>query len=180
MGNKKKAVFITFEGAEGCGKSTHARLLCAFLRRVGFKVLALREPGSTRLGEALRTLLLHKDYEIPAEAELFLYEAARSQLIHEKILPNMYAYDCIICDRFQDATFVYQAYAGGVDRRFVDKVGGYVVRHAAPEATIIFDVPVAVSMRRIVKPDRIPLFGKEIPKEGVSRRFNTAYRARAA
>jgi len=154
--DKRKALFITFEGIEGSGKSTHAARAAEFLRSLGLRVLHVREPGSTKLGEQLRAILLRAAYDIPPLVELFLYEAARAQLLHEVIIPQYSRYDCIICDRFQDATLVYQGYAGGVALDFVKKTGDFVIRAARPDMTIVLDIPVSASMRRMKKnPDRI-------------------------
>ncbi|MBU0878694.1 MAG: dTMP kinase, partial [Candidatus Omnitrophica bacterium] len=111
----KRAVFITIEGLEGSGKSSVIEFLENLLQRKKFSVKVFREPGSTRIGEKIRKILLDKkNKEITSHTELLLYLAARTQLIEEKLNAALSTYDFVICDRFFDSTLVYQGYAGGL------------------------------------------------------------------
>ncbi len=112
--------FITFEGGDGCGKSTQAKLLARRLQQQGREVLLLREPGSTALGEKIRGILLDPDNEgMDPRAELLLYEAARAQMVHEVVMPAVQAGKVVICDRFNDSTMAYQGFARGLGRDVV-------------------------------------------------------------
>ena len=120
----KKGLFITFDGPEGCGKSTQSRLYAEYLKSKGLDVVYTREPGGTKTGEAIRSVLLdqrNKGMDVLTEA--FLYIAARAQIVNEIILPALKKNKIVICDRFQDATVVYQGYAGGVDVKLLDELG---------------------------------------------------------
>ena len=114
-----KGVFITFEGSEGCGKSTHAKMLYAFLLRQGRNVILLREPGGTAISEKIRAILLDKKNNgMSASCELLLYMASRAQVVDEIIAPALSKGVVVICDRFLDSTIAYQGYGLGVDRDF--------------------------------------------------------------
>ena len=104
------SLFLTFEGPDGCGKSTQARLLAEKLRSQGYDVFLTREPGGTSLGEAVRELLLGKEYELTSSAEALLYAAARAQHVEEKIRPALAKGQIVICDRFVDSSLAYQGY----------------------------------------------------------------------
>jgi dTMP kinase len=147
--NLKRGIFITFEGPEGCGKSTHSRLLRGFLKKSGYSCVLTREPGGTKLGEEIRQILLHsKGVEISSLAELFLFEAARSQLIAELICPSLVNDKIVICDRFTDATLCYQGYAGGVDLRSVKTINYAATNGMKPDLTILLDVDTATGLSR--------------------------------
>lgn len=149
--------FITFEGPEGSGKSTQSKLLCNFLKEKKFKVIHLREPGSTIISEKIRNILLDpKNKKMNSLCELFLYMAARSQLVEEKILPNLKKGKIVICDRFQDATLAYQGYAGRIDLKIIKYLGKLATFGIKPDLTILLDLPVKVGLKRIgARPDRL-------------------------
>ena len=112
----KRGLFITFEGIDGSGKSTQIRRLRDFLETNGHSVELIREPGGTAIGEKIRSLLLDKSNgEMSFETELLLYEAARAQIVNEKIVPSIRAGKVVVCDRFFDSTTAYQGYARGLD-----------------------------------------------------------------
>ena len=145
----KRGVFITFEGPEGCGKSTHARLLSEFLKKRSYGCVLTREPGGTRCGEKIRRILLHSDgFEISDLAELFLFEAARSQIVGELILPSLAKGKIVICDRFSDATVCYQGYAGGIDLRAIETLNAIAAGGLKPEITILLDVDTVTGLER--------------------------------
>jgi len=118
----KKGRFITFEGPEGSGKSTHARLLYAHLKKSGYDCIFTREPGGTPAGEKIRKILLReKNINVNKACELFLFEASRAQIVKDVILPALRSGKVVICDRFTDATIAYQGFGEGLD---IDSVEG--------------------------------------------------------
>lgn len=141
--------FITLEGIDGCGKSTQTRLLARALELAGYDVLQLREPGGTRISEKIRGLLLDPENgEMGDVCELLLYEAARAQLVHERIAPAISEGRVVVCDRFYDSTTCYQAFAGGVDRAAVDRANELAVGACRPDLTLVFDLDPAVAAAR--------------------------------
>ena len=137
----KKGLFITFEGPEGSGKSTHSRLLCDFLRKKGHKVLYTREPGGTLISEEIRKILLDpKNKGMDVVCEMLLYIAARAQIIKEKILPALKAGKIVVCDRFTDATLVYQGYAGGIDLKTIKAINSIATKGISPGITFLLDI----------------------------------------
>ena len=145
----KKGIFITFEGIEGCGKSTHSALLYNHLKKLYQDCIHTREPGGTKLGEALRRTLLHsKDIEISDLAELFLFEAARSQIVKELICPALEEKKIIVCDRFSDATFSYQGFGGKVPVKTIEVLDRIATVGLKPDITILLDVDTETGLRR--------------------------------
>ena len=131
-------IFITFEGGEGAGKSTHIKLLAQRLESAGREVLCLREPGGTAIGEQLREILLDPENDAMSErAELLIFEAARAQIIDQVIRPALARGAVVLCDRFYDSTVAYQAYGRGLDRSFVDAANGFAVDGIHPDRTIL-------------------------------------------
>ena len=121
-----RGIFITFEGGEGAGKTTHIRFLSETLRAHGREVLCLREPGGTEVGEQLRAVVLDPaNGGMSDEAELLIYEAARAQLMAQVIAPALARGAVVLCDRFTDSTVAYQAYGRGLPRMFVDRVNEF-------------------------------------------------------
>ncbi|MGH7896006.1 MAG: dTMP kinase [Candidatus Binatia bacterium] len=143
------SLFITFEGIEGSGKSTHARTLAAYLRRTGRTVVETREPGGTAAGMAIRRLLLGSDATpLTPLAELLLYCADRAQHVAEVITPALAAGAVVVCDRFFDSTIAYQGYARGVDLDLVRALDAHARRGVAPALTFLLDCPVQVGLAR--------------------------------
>ncbi len=141
--------FITIEGPEGSGKSTHSRLLCEFLRGSGHKVLHTREPGGTRLGEAIRQVLLDKKNKNMSDGcELFLFLAARAQVVSEVIMPALKKGYIVVCDRFHDATVAYQGYGAGLDLKLIDSAGKLATGGLKPDLTILLDVETSAGLKR--------------------------------
>lgn len=155
--DRMKGKFITFEGSEGSGKSTHIRLLGNYLRGKGYRVVLLREPGYTDIGEKIRKILLDpKNKNMCAYSEMLLYMAARSQLVKEIILPYLRKGSIVICDRFLDSTRAYQGYAMGVSLKLIDSLGGLVSRGINPQLTIFLDIEAKKGLSRAGKTrDRI-------------------------
>ncbi|MBU0896138.1 MAG: dTMP kinase [Candidatus Omnitrophica bacterium] len=151
----KRAVFITIEGLEGSGKSSVIEFLENLLQRKKFSVKVFREPGSTRIGEKIRKILLDKkNKEITSHTELLLYLAARTQLIEEKLNAALSTYDFVICDRFFDSTLVYQGYAGGLGE-LVEAAVKLFSLGIKPDLTIVLDSCVEEGLKRIKNKDRI-------------------------
>ena len=138
---KSRGFLITFEGGEGCGKSTHANLLKTYLEEKSFKVLLLREPGGTETGEKLRKILLEGKTKISSITELFLFLASRRELIRQVIEPALENNKIVICDRFADSTVAYQGYGRGIDIGLISKLNNLVVgEEAIPDITFILDI----------------------------------------
>ena len=152
----KRGVFITFEGPEGAGKSTHAKLLAAWLKRRGRRVLLTREPGGTAIGMKLRRILLDsRPGSMDAAVELLLYEAARRVLVDSVIRPALKAGKVVILDRFQDSTWVYQGFAGGMDRKLVEQLGKVATGGLEPDRTVLLDIPARKGLARVRRPNRM-------------------------
>ncbi|MFH1191418.1 MAG: dTMP kinase [Candidatus Omnitrophota bacterium] len=137
-----KSKFITFEGSEGCGKSTQSEMLFSYLKQKGAKVIYLREPGGVRLSEMIRTILLDPKSRISAEAETLLYMAARAQVVEEIIKPALEAKKIVICDRFMDSTIAYQGFGLGIDIKLIKFLGNFATQGIKPDLTIFLDLPV--------------------------------------
>ena len=137
-GNPPRGVFVTFEGGDGVGKSTHIRYVANELRLAGREVVCLREPGGTGIGESLRAMVLDPDNgEISSEAELLMYEAARAQLVREVIRPALERGAVVLCDRFSDSTIAYQAYGRGLPLDFVRRANAFATGGIVPDRTIL-------------------------------------------
>lgn len=143
--------FISFEGGEGCGKSTQIRALTARLQEEGRDVFQAREPGGTPLGEALRQLLQHDEAGngMHPEAELLLFAAARAQIVREKLLPALEAGKVVLCDRFIDSTSVYQGVARGLNRSDVAAVNQVATGGLQPDLTLLIDLPAETGLDRV-------------------------------
>lgn len=152
-----KGTFITFEGSEGSGKSTQSKLLYRYLRRRGFDVLYLREPGGTTISEKVRKVLLDARHDSMSQAaEMLLYMAARAQVVEEVIKPALSKGRIVICDRFLDSTLAYQGYGLGMDIGLIKQVGAFVTGGIKPKLTIFLDLAVTKGLRhRQASRDRI-------------------------
>lgn len=161
--NLKNGIFITFEGCEGCGKTTQSKLLYDYLKARSYDCIHTREPGGTRVGEYIRRILLHsKEIDISDFTELFLFEANRSQIVEELIRPNLARRRIVICDRFSDATLSYQGYGEGVPLKTIETVDRIATGGLKPDITILLDVDTITGLKRarVKGIDRIE--GKEI------------------
>ncbi len=138
-----KGKFITFEGSEGCGKSTQSRLLVDYLKKKGFQVVYLREPGGTKISEKIRKILLDaKNDSLSPAAEMLLYMAARAQVVSAVIKPALQKGKVVVCDRFLDSTLAYQGYGSGLDTNLIKIIGKFVTQGIIPDLTIFLDLPV--------------------------------------
>ncbi len=153
---KHRGYFITFEGAEGSGKSTQIRNAVAFLKKKGRSVVMLREPGGTRISEAIREILLDKNNkEMAHVTELLLYYAARAQIVREKILPALGKGKVVICDRFEDSTRAYQGFGRKISLGAIEQIGKLVRGSLRPDLTFVLDIDIAKGLKRGGRHDRI-------------------------
>lgn len=139
--------FITFEGIDGAGKSTHIQFVSELLRKNGHQIVVTREPGGTALGEKLRELLLHEKMNL--ETETLLMFAARREHIAEVIEPALKRGDWVISDRFTDASFAYQGGGRGLDLEKIRRLENWVHPHLQPDLTFLFDVPPEIAQKRL-------------------------------
>ena len=144
--------FITLDGVDGGGKSTQVQLLVDWLAGRGHSVRTYRDPGSTKLGEALREVLLHRQ-EIPlaATSEMLLYMASRAQLVDEVLRPALAECDYVIMDRYLLANVVYQGVAGGLPPESIWQVGRVATGGLSPDLTIVLDLPIEIAAQRITR-----------------------------
>lgn len=153
---------ITFEGIDGCGKSTQVALAIDFLESHGVSVISLREPGGTVIGEAIREILLEKAHTAMCDqTESLLFSAARAQLIREVILPALNHGTWVICDRFYDSTTAYQGYGRNLDLTMIHQLQAIATGGLRPDRTFLLDVSVPVALDRLAgrpgKADRLDL-----------------------
>jgi dTMP kinase len=159
--------FITFEGSEGCGKSTQVQRLAARLDQAGIPHLLTREPGGTPIGESIRELLQFAPhgFAITPETELLLFEASRSQLVREVIKPALEGGACVISDRFCDSTTAYQGVARKLDPEMVERLNTFAVGDCRPDLTFVLDVDAATAQSRMQKSVRRPDRMEQQPAE---------------
>ncbi len=151
-----KGKFITFEGSEGCGKSTQSKLLCSYLRDKGYDVVYLREPGGTKISERIRDILLDPKSRIEAVCETLLYMAARAEVVVEVIKPALDKGKVVISDRFLDSTIVYQGSGLGIDVKLIKSIGNFASYGLKPDLTILLDLAVKRGLKhRESNKDRI-------------------------
>lgn len=146
-------LFITFEGVEGCGKTTQIRLLTDLLAGRGHKVRMTREPGGCPIADRIRSILLDgSNSAMTPMAELLLYAAARAQHISEVIAPALASGSMVLCDRFTDATLAYQGFGRGLDRKTIADLNMLARGEYTPDLTLLFDCPVEVGLSRAISP----------------------------
>ena len=154
----KHGLFITFEGPDGSGKSTHAEKLKQWFKNKGFSVILTREPGGTRLAESIRKLLLNSENSVSPITELLLYAASRAQHTQELILPSLKQGKIIISDRYYDSTVAYQHYGRGLDLKTIKELNTIASGGLTPDLTILIDLETKKSLGRLKntrKKDRI-------------------------
>lgn len=158
----KKGLFITFEGADGCGKTTQLKLLAKYLTDKGFDILITREPGAKGLGEKLREILLNYDGEVSDRCESFLFLADRAQHIDTIVKPALNNGKIVLCDRHTDSTVAYQGWGRGLDIEQINKLNTIATNGLKPDLTIVFDVDIETSMKRVGnEKDRMESSGSE-------------------
>ena len=165
-----KGIFITFEGIDGCGKSTQCELLKDYLNEVGKEFIFVREPGGTVIGERIREILLDKkNSQMTARTELLLFEAARAQITDEVIRPALEEGKTVICDRFFDSSSAYQGMARGMGMEFVSGLNMAATGGLAPDITFFFDISAEEALERRGKrgeaSDRIELAGLKFQED---------------
>jgi dTMP kinase len=163
-----KGLFITFEGTEGCGKSTQVELLARRLAALGHRVRTMREPGGTPIGEEIRHTLKHSraNEAMTAQAELLLMNASRAQLVREVIRPALATGEIVLCDRFYDSTTAYQGYGRQLDMKMVQAVIDIAVGETRPNLTLLLTVSHEISeLRRAVRQSTLP-FMRDRMEEG--------------
>jgi len=143
-------LFITFEGIDGCGKSTQIAIFEAMLKERGISLVITQEPGGTKIGEAIRKILLDvENTQLIPLAELFLYEADRAQHVSEVIKPALKAGKWVVCDRYFDATTVYQGVVLGHHEKLIEQLNLEASLHIEPDITFLLDCPAEIGLKRI-------------------------------
>ena len=145
----KAKKFITFEGIEGSGKSTQIKLVAEYLQNQGVELIVTQEPSGTDIGRQIAGILFHRRHNhLCAEAEMFLFCAARAQHVRDVILPALRQGTLVLCDRFSDATYAYQGFGRGLDQKFIGTVNDYSAMQLKPDMTLLFDLPVETGLER--------------------------------
>ena len=162
----KKGYFITFEGADGCGKTTQIELLDKFLKEKGLKTLVTLEPGASDLGKDLRQILLHYEKPVSDEAEMFMYLADRAQHAQMIIKPALEDKKIVLCDRYTDSTVAYQGYGREGDIEQINILNKIATKGLKSDLTILFDVESEIAQSRLGKTkDRLESQGMEFHKK---------------
>ena len=158
----EKGLFITFEGADGCGKTTQLKLLAEYLTNKGLEVVITREPGAKGLGEKVREILLNYDGEVSDRCESFLFLADRAQHIDMIVNPAIEQGKIVLCDRHTDSSVAYQGYGRGLSIDRISMLNNLAVNGRYPDMTLIFDIDVETSMTRVgEQKDRMESAGME-------------------
>lgn len=158
----EKGLFITFEGADGCGKTTQLNLLKEYLENNGYEVVLTREPGGKGLGEKVREILLNYDGEVSNRCESFLFLADRAQNIDIIVTPAIEQGKIVLCDRHTDSSVAYQGYGRGLDINQINTLNNLATNNKKPDLTLVFDVDIETSMQRVGnEKDRMESAGKE-------------------
>lgn len=171
-------VFITLEGGEGAGKSTHLATVTQWFARRGHDVVATREPGGTALGERVRAVLLDRSLDMLPDTELLLMFAARAEHIARVVRPALADGKVVVCDRFIDASYAYQGGGRGIAQERIEALAHWTLAGLAPTLTLLFDLPVAEGMRRARARGELDRFERE--RADFQERVRAAYCARAA
>lgn len=152
----RRGLFISFEGVEGCGKSTHSRLIYKYLKEEGYPSLYTKEPGGTKIGDKIRKILLDpKNIAMNDIAELFLFEANRSLVVDEVIRPALRKKMVVISDRFHDATMAYQGYGDGLNKTIIKSMNRLATGGITPDLTIVLDIDTKKGLYRAGRRDRM-------------------------
>jgi dTMP kinase len=149
LDKSKYGRLITFEGIEGCGKSTLAKELYEYLKSKNYKVIFTREPGGGKLGEKIREILLSNEFEIPDYSELFLFLASRYEHTKNVIIPKLKEGYIVISDRYMDSTIAYQGYGRKIDLKLLEKLNEIATLGIKPDLTFLIDLPEEISFNRL-------------------------------
>lgn len=161
-----RGLFITFEGIDGCGKTTQLNLLANYLKENGFEVVVTREPGCKGIGEKIRSLLLNSKDDVSSNCEAFLFLADRAQNIDNIVKPAVERGAIVLCDRHTDSTIAYQGYGRGIDINHLKKLNTLATGDFLPDLTLVFDIDVETSQKRVgeVK-DRMESIGVDFTRK---------------
>ena len=163
--NTPKGLFVTFEGGDGCGKTTQLNLVEKYLSEKGQNIIKTREPGSIGLGQKLREVLLHYDGDVASTAEAFLFLADRAQHIEKLVLPAIEEGKIVLCDRHTDSTIAYQGYGRGENIEQIKMLNNLATQGLKPDLTLIFDVSEEIAQTRVgAEKDRMESAGNEFHK----------------
>ena len=147
-----RGIFVTFEGGEGSGKTTHLKRLAHHLRDLGDEVVETRDPGGTTIGKEIRELLLSPESAATSDsAELLLYEASRAQLVREVITPAIARGAVVLCDRFTDSTLAYQGFGRGLDQNLIRELNLFTTGGLVPDLTILLDLDPGIGLERCTR-----------------------------
>lgn len=163
-----KGLFITFEGADSCGKTTQLKLLQDYLHSKNYSVVTTREPGGTIIGEEIRKILLGADVTMAKQTECLLYLAVRAEHVHNIINPALKLGKVVLCDRFVDSTIVYQGIARGLDMSSIELMNSFATDNLTPDLTFLLDLPEPVLQKRWqekLEKDRIEKEGFDFQKK---------------
>ena len=162
----KKGLFITFEGADGSGKTTQLNKVKSFLEQNGYNTIVTREPGALKLGQKIREILLHSEEKVSDKCEMFLFLADRAQHVETLIKPSIEQGKIVLCDRYTDSTIAYQGYARGQDINLLNNLNNIAINGTVPDLTILFDVSTEIAQERIGnEKDRMESTGIEFNKK---------------
>ena len=168
--------FITFEGGEGTGKSTQAKLLFSSIKNTSEKVILTREPGGTNIAEEIRKIIVKNNYNLNKVSELLLIYAARNEHLKDTIIPSLDKGHVILCDRFLDSTFVYQVQGKKIDPKIFEYFNKLIIKNYKPEITFIIDIDPIIGIERSLKLnkketkyEKLPLsFHKKVRKDFIT------------
>ena len=168
--------FITFEGGEGTGKSTQAKLLFSSIKKTSEKVILTREPGGTNIAEEIRKIIVKNNYNLNKVSELLLIYAARNEHLKDTIIPSLDKGHVILCDRFLDSTFVYQVQGKKIDPKIFEYFNKLIIKNYKPEITFIIDIDPIIGIERSLKLnkketkyEKLPLsFHKKVRKDFIT------------
>lgn len=162
----QKGLFITFEGADGCGKTTQIGLLNEYLKNKNYETYLTLEPGGCEIGKKLRQILLHHDGFVSSNAEMLMYLADRAQHVEEVIQKNVQENKIVLCDRYTDSTIAYQGYARGGDIKKIEFLNELATNKYEPDLTFVFDVESEIAQKRVGETkDRLEKEGLEFHKK---------------
>lgn len=162
----KKGLFITFEGTDGCGKTTQLNKIKEFLTQHGIETVDTREPGSSDIGQKIRNILLHHEGIVADRCEIFLFLADRSQHVETFIKPYLEAGKTVLCDRYIDSTIAYQGYGRGQNIKLLKELNNIAINNLKPDLTLLYDISAEAAQKRLgEEKDRMESAGIEFHKK---------------
>ena len=144
----KKGMLISFEGGEAAGKTTQIKRLLRYLKEEGFDVVGTKEPGGTLVGEAIRNILLHTNFEISSRAEALLFNASRCQLVADVVKPSLKKGKIVVMDRYYDSTYAYEGFGGELKQEDLRPIIDFAIDGSVPDVTFLLDISFDVAMKR--------------------------------